>query len=253
MTKLITTITLLLVSSLMLAQQLPFREGEVLQFNVKYGLVSAAAASLEVRSATYQGVPTWHLSIDANTHRFFDAFFKVRDRVESWWRKDNLLPMKFSKRLQEGNYRQYRVHTYDHARGTTNYQRYMFKEDRFKNDELPLEENSQDILSAFYYVRTRNLQPGRSVFVNIVADGRSMYTEVIVHRRETIDTIFGRKQCLVIEPKLAGEAVFKQSGRILIWLTDDQYKIPVKLDSAVTFGSFVATLQSAQNVGLRIP
>ncbi|PKN75577.1 MAG: hypothetical protein CVU49_02445 [Candidatus Cloacimonetes bacterium HGW-Cloacimonetes-2] len=231
----------------------PFRDGEKLVFTVRYGVVNAAEATIETNGTSFQGVPVWHLKISARTQPFFDPFFKIRDRVESWWRKDNLLPLKFSKNLQEGNYRQYRIHTYNHRANTTTYQKYAFRQETFITEEMPLVAGSQDILSAFFWVRHQSLTPGRSVFVHITADGRSMRTEVKVHRRETIDTIFGRKQCLVIEPKLAGEAVFKQSGRILIWLTDDEYKIPVKLDSAVSFGSFVATLSSAQNVGLRIP
>ncbi|HQO18189.1 MAG TPA: DUF3108 domain-containing protein, partial [Candidatus Cloacimonas sp.] len=59
-------------------------------------------------------------------------------------------------------------------------------------------------------------------------------------------------ECLVIEPKLKGEAIFKQSGRILIWVTNDEYKIPVRLESKITIGSFVAILKSAQQVPYKI-
>jgi hypothetical protein len=79
-----------------------------------------------------------------------------------------------------------------------------------------------------------------------------MPTEVEVHRVENVKSIFGTVECLVIEPKLQGEAVFKQTGRILIWVTNDAYKIPVKLESKVSFGSFVATLVQARNVPLKL-
>jgi len=51
---------------------------------------------------------------------------------------------------------------------------------------------------------------------------------------------------------LRSDAVFKQSGRILIWVTDDEYKIPVKMESKITIGSFVAYLTSASQVPLKI-
>lgn len=229
-----------------------FMDGEKLTFSVKYGIVSAAEATLEARTTVYQGTPAWHLSTSARTYSFFDKFFKVRDRVESWWSKEDKLPFKFTKNMQEGRYRQHRVHIYNHADSKTTYQRWSFKENYFRNEVMDMPKGTQDILSAFYYVRHQNLVPGRSVYVNITADGRNMYTEVAVHRRETVDTIFGKVKCVVIEPKLAGEAVFKQTGRILIWLTDDSYKIPVKLESKVSFGSFTASLVSAQNVPLKL-
>ena len=40
----------------------PFMDGEKLTFDVKYGIINAAEASLEAKSATYQGKPVWQLT-----------------------------------------------------------------------------------------------------------------------------------------------------------------------------------------------
>lgn len=248
-------IYLLLIVILMilpLGSNMAFREGEKLVFTVKYGLVHAAEATLEVKSAKHAGRDVWHLTTNARTYPFFDSLFKVRDKVESWWDKETLLPHRFVKNLQEGSYRQHRIHTFDHAKGSTTYQRWSFKNSKFATEELKLLSQSQDVLSAFYYVRNQDLVPGRKVNLNITSDGRSMNTDVLVHKREKVNTIFGRIDCLVIEPKLKSGAVFKQSGRIQIWVTDDAYKIPVKMESAVTFGSFVAVLKEAANVPYKV-
>lgn len=244
-------IAIILLSAMSLSAAV-FMDGEKLTFNVKYGIVNAAEATLEARTSVYQGTPVWYLTTNARTHSFFDKFFKIRDRVESWWDKESLLPYKFSKNLQEGRYRQHRVHIYDHARRRTTYQRWSFRENRFENSEMDMPIDAQDILSAFYYVRSQPLQVGKSVMVNITADGRNMPTEVLVHRREKVKSIFGEVECLVIEPKLKGEALFKQTGNILIWVTNDAYKIPVQLESKISFGSFTATLVSAQKVPLKL-
>jgi len=245
-------ITLLITVTLNQVFALAFKDGEKLVFGVKYGLVSPAEATITANSSTYQGVPVWYLKIEAHTHSFFDTVFKIRDKVESWWRKDSLVPMKFSKVLQEGTYRQNRTHTFDHQAKTTVYSKYSFKNQTYKTQTLPIPGNTQDVLSSFFYVRNQNLVPGSKVIINITTDGKSVNTETVVHRRESIDTIFGYTPCLVIEPKLKSEGVFKQSGKITIWVTDDAYKIPVRMESAVSFGSFVATLKSAQNVPYKI-
>lgn len=249
-TKLI--ILILLLATLQSLAALAFQDGEKLTFNVKYGVVSAGAAVLEVKSSTYQGRDVWYLSTNARTHPFFDSFFKVRDKVESWWDKETLLPYKFAKTLHEGNYRQYRIHTYDQAKKSTSYQRWSYKDKNWNNEEISLPFTTQDVLSAFYQVRNSDLAPGRKVKVNITTDGIPVETEVIVHRREKLSSIFGNINCLVIEPRLKAEAIFKQSGKILIWVTDDAYKIPIKVESAVVFGSFVAKLKDAQNVPYKI-
>lgn len=229
-----------------------FRDGEKLVFTVKYGIVNAAEATLEAKSSSMNGRSAWNLSTEARTYPFFDPFFKVRDRVDSWWDKETLLPIKYTKNLQEGKYRQRRIHTFNHTNNTTNYQKYLFKKGVYKSEDMKMLANSQDVLSAFYYVRNQDLKPKQRLRVNITSDGRTMNTEIIVHRREKVKTIFGDINCLVIEPKLVSGAVFKQTGTITIWITDDAYKIPVKMESAVSFGSFVAELKQAYNVPYKV-
>ncbi|HAN40614.1 MAG TPA: hypothetical protein DCQ12_01645 [Candidatus Cloacimonas sp.] len=241
-----------LICFLPLNANVAFRDGEKLVFTVKYGIVSAAEATLEAKSSSMNGRSAWNLSTDARTYPFFDAFFKVRDRVDSWWDKETLLPIKYTKNLQEGKYRQRRIHTFDHSNNTTNYQKYSFRQGIYKSEDMKMLANSQDVLSAFYHVRNQNLKPKQRLRVNITSDGRTMNTEIIVHRREKVKTIFGDINCLVIEPKLISGAVFKQTGRIIIWITDDAYKIPVKMESAVSFGSFVAELKEAYNVPYKV-
>jgi hypothetical protein len=68
----------------------------------------------------------------------------------------------------------------------------------------------------------------------------------VVHGTEEMDTIFGKKRCIKIQPLLVGESLFKQTGAIYIWLTDDAQKIPVLLESKIIFGHFRAILTNAE-------
>lgn len=239
---------IMFLSTAALALEATIRDGEKLTFDVKYGVISAAQATLEIKSSALSKTQVWLITSEAKTYPFFDSMFKVRDKVESYWAKDKLRTLRFTKRLNEGKYRQFRVQTLDHEKKTGIYQSWQFKNQKFTTKQLIIPENTQDILSSFYYARQQNLKPGKGVLIDITTDGKSYKTEVVVHRRETIDSIFGKKQCLVIEPKLRVEAIFKNTGRILIWVTDDEYKVPLKMSSQITFGSFVATLKSADNV-----
>jgi len=227
-------------------------EGEILTFNVSYGVISAAEAQMQITSHQYQNTPAWLLTTTAKTYPFFDALFKVRDKIESVWDKENLRSLSFTKRLSEGAYNQYRIHTFDHDKKLTTYSSWKFKEKAFRTKELPIPVGTQDVLSAFYWTRQQNLVPGKSVLVNITTDGKTALTEVVVHRKETIDSIFGKKECLVIEPKLKSEGIFKQTGQILIWVTNDAYKVPLKMTSQIIFGAFTATLKDAANVPYKV-
>jgi hypothetical protein len=212
-------------------------------------MVTAGTATIEVRDTVYQDtVRAQVLSSRARTNSVFDGIYKVRDHFESVWDPRRQASLRFTKRLNEGRYRQYRIHDYDPANHSTVYRSYFFRKGRFGTRKLTIPAGTQDILSAFYITRQSNLKVGQVLQFNVTVDAKSYKAEVIVHRRERIKTIFGKKDCLVIEPRLKGESLFKQTGAIYIWLTDDANKTPVRVESEIAFGKFSAVLTKAKNV-----
>src|SRR5690554_52477 len=226
-----------------------FMDGEKLTFDIKYGFIGAGQATLHVEDISYRdNTPAYKITSTARTNRFFDRIFKVRDEIESIMDKEKLVSYQYTKRLEEGRYRQYRIHYYYPEHGYTHYMRYSFSDQTFTEERIEIPAETQDILSAFYWFRMQDAAPGDTLTVNVTTDGENYDAAVVIDRKETIKTIFGQKECLVIEPILEGEALFQQTGIIYIWVTNDQYKIPVRLESKIIFGSFTATLSSAKNV-----
>jgi len=240
--------TILITLTLNISSLVP---GEKLIFKIKYGFIGAGKAVLELNETTYRdSIPAYEIKSRAKTNSFFDKFFKVRDEIISTVDKDKFISYKFEKKLREGNYKQHRIHLYYPDLNLSYYLKYSRKSKKFKQTRMDIPENTQDILSAFYWFRKQEFTVGDTLSVNVTVDGRNTITKVAVHRLETIETIFGEKECFVIEPLLQTEAIFKQTGGVLIWLTRDTYKIPVQLESEVIFGHFHAILEKVENVTL---
>lgn len=218
---------------------------EKLTFNVKYGFISAAEAVMEITDYTHHdSIACWLFTTRSRTRAFFDHIFRVRDEIESVIDKEKLISYRFEKKLNEGSYKQHRIHLYYPEQNFTYYLKYSRKNKQFKQYKMDIPDVTHDMLSAFYYVRNQELVVGDTLSINVTVDGVSVVTKVLIHEKETIKTIFGKKtECLVIEPILVTEAVFKQTGRIRIWLTNDANRIPVKMESKITFGSFKAYLE----------
>lgn len=226
-----------------------FEDNESLIFKIKYGFVSAGTASLKVGNYSFRdSISCLKISSLTRTNSVFDKIFKVRDNIESIWDKEKKISYRFTKKLREGTYRQKRVHYYYPESNLSVYYKYNLKKNTKTEKKMNILNDTQDILSAFYKIRSMDLVVGKSVFVNVTADGRNYSAEVKIHKIEKVETIFGKINCFVIEPILKGEAIFKQTGKIRIWLTADEYKIPVKLQSKIIFGSFYAILSDAKNV-----
>ncbi|HCX73131.1 MAG TPA: hypothetical protein DHM37_05380 [Candidatus Cloacimonas sp.] len=222
--------------------------GEKLQFEVKYGLIPAGHASLTASDTSYFQKPAIKVTSLAKTNKFFDNIYKVRDEITSVFAQNSQYSYKFWKRLQEGSYRQNRIHLYYPELNYTMYMKYSYKKRKFNNTKLEIPENTHDILSAFYWFRTQEFAVGDTLKINVAVDGSSYKALVLVQDLENIETDFGELECFKIEPKLEGEAIFKQTGNIYIWLTNDEYKIPMLLESKIIFGHFRAILRDGEKI-----
>lgn len=226
-----------------------FEVEEKLTFDIKYGIITAGQAELQIEEFAYKDtIPSFKITSIAKTNNFFDNFYKVRDKIESIWSKESLETLRFTKKLSEGSYRQHRIHFYYPEQNITIYMKYKKKINNFKEEKIKIPPNTQDILSAFYYLRLKELSVGDTITINVTADGRNYPADIIVLKKEILNTILGEKECFVVEPIIEGEAIFKQTGKIKIWLTADEYKIPVRMSSKIIFGHFKAILKDAEKI-----
>jgi hypothetical protein len=217
--------------------RIPFAPGEELNFAVKYGMVRAGDARLAVEGLEMiNGEPTYHLVSTARSSRFFSTFFEVRDRVESVWSIERQVPLRFEKHIREGSYRKDVSVHFDHDVGEAVYD---------NGDRMEIPPRSQDVLSAFYFVRSRKtLTPGDTISVPNHSDKKNYPLMVKVVRKETIKVPAGMFSCVVVEPLLKTAGLFKQEGGLTIWLTDDARRMPVLMKGRVAVGSIVAELES---------
>ena len=223
-------------------------DGERLIFDIRYGMISAGEATLNLQKSNFQGNEVWRIWSTAETNSFFDRVFRVRDFIESIAIQDDFRSLVFTKRLNEGRYRQHRIHQNYFDQNLSIYSNFRFGRGEWEEIKMEIPSITYDLLSAFVKVRTMDLELGQSIPLNVTVDGKNYNARVNILRKETINTILGRVECFVIEPALEGDAIFQQTGDIHIWLTNDERKIPVLMQSKVIFGSFKATLRAIERV-----
>jgi uncharacterized protein DUF3108 len=106
-------------------------------------------------------------------------------------------------------------------------------------DFLP---GAHDVLSSFYHLRMRDLAPGMSFDIENHVDRKNYPVRFNVERRERVKVPAGEFDCLVVQPVLRTPQLFQHKGKIWIWLTDDERKIPVQMKSELVVGAFSIVL-----------
>lgn len=214
------------------------RPGESLRFSVQYGVIHAGSAWLEVPSVReYEGRPVVMLVARAESNGFFSNFYKVRNRIESYWDSTGHFSHRYTEKRREGKYRAESDIRFDYGR-----QEAVYKDGR----TFPIPPSVQDALSSFYYTRLQALPLGGSVLFDYHASRKSAPMEVRVLGRQRVKTPAGTFSCVVIEPVLKAGGIFKNKGRLVIWLTDDERRMPVLMKSKVMIGSISVVLQEAR-------
>jgi hypothetical protein len=219
--------------SLPAGQKIPER----LEYSLSWAGIPVGNASQEIVD---QGDARKIVSI-ARSNDWLSAFYPVVDRTESILEKNGDFPgspRNFKMLFKEGTHVRDREISFDPGRKMARF----FDRKNGEKVDIPLEAETYDIYSSFYYVRHQPLEPGRSVYINILDSKMLHRIEVRVLRKERIKVPAGRFDTIVIEPMVKSEGVFEGKRGAYIWLTDDDRRIPVKAQTLVRVGSVTAVL-----------
>lgn len=101
-----------------------------------------------------------------------------------------------------------------------------------------------DMVSGIYALRLLPLAVGK-VFEITVSDSGLVYKVPIrVTRREIQKTILGKVMCFRVEPEVFGvNRLIEQEGSMIIWITDDARRIPVRSQIKTDIGKIEVKLR----------
>jgi hypothetical protein len=86
-----------------------------------------------------------------------------------------------------------------------------------------------DMLTSIYLLRTMPLTVGSNFEVSVSDSGLVYRVPVTVTKRELQNTAIGRVMCFRIEPQVFGDGrLIEEKGEMIIWITDDARRIPVR-------------------------
>jgi len=213
-----------------------FSPGERLVYSVRYGFIQAGEAALEVRrEAMVAGRPCYQIVGTAKSSDFFSSIFRVNDRVESYLDTLYLIPWRFEKELNEGKF-----HASEHVE-MDQINRVATYLDGRTFEMVP---EAQDMISAIYHLRTLDLDPGDVVVVKTHADRQNVDIEIHIGERKRVKTSAGEFDCLEAQPFLLLDTGLydHKKGKLLMYLTDDERRLPVMFKIKVFFGSIVMSL-----------
>jgi hypothetical protein len=212
--------------SLVRGTVMPFAPGERLEYAVSFGPLHVGSGSMELSAGdTVRGAPTYHAVFHLGGGALF---FKVDDRIESWFTVDNFTSLKFKQNLHEGGYRAERVFDIYPSQ-----QIYVREGDSARASvSQPL-----DDASFLYFVRTLTLDLGASYEFNRYFQREGNPVTLRVLRRERIKVPAGTFDAIVVQPEITTAGIFSKNGHAELWLRADGGHEVLQMKSHLAFGS----------------
>ena len=223
------------------------RTGEKLIFNINYLAITAGEATMAVTEEfTYNNRLIQKILFEANSSRSYSWIYKVEDKYVSYLDKYGIYPWKFNKEINEGSFHTNEEVIFDHI-----------KEEAREGEKITkIPPYTHDIISAFYFVRNNdlsNMKPGEIIKLSNYSSGKIHPLDVRFKGWQQIKVPAGTFNCVVLEPLVKAGGLFKDEGTLVIWLTNDELKIPVKVETKVVIGSISVELKKIEGVNRPIP
>ena len=219
-----------------------FQTGEWFKFRVHYGLINAGYATLEVQDGVINNKKVYHVIGKGYSTGMSRFFFKVDDLYESYFDKVTGNPYKYIRKIDEGGYTKNQEGFFNQASD-----RVLVKDYENKTEKtFVIPNNTQDIVSTFYYLRNyptiNKLKVGESVSIDMFFDEETTKFKLKFIGREDLDTKFGVIPTMIFRPLVQSGRVFKEKEALTVWISDDDNKIPVRIQANLTVGSIKADL-----------
>ncbi len=217
--------------------------GETLEYDIYWGAIYVGRSYIKIAGAVdISSRPAWHILSEAKSGSFIASFYKVADRNDSWMDAADLHSYGYYKKVSEGKYFFNEWVVFD-GPGKRFFGEKMNRSRQTSSFEGPLLKPVNDVLSAVYRLRALSIEPGGKVEMD-VNTRRDWRLSIKAGKRETISTGYGKKKCIMFEPMVGDEGLFvaKAGRRMLVWITDDELKLPMMLKAEIFIGSVTAKL-----------
>jgi hypothetical protein len=216
------------------APNYPFKVGERFEYAAKLGILRLGTAWLSVNAIdTVRGAESFVFEFGLETTTML---YRSRNVMQSWTGTQDLISRRFHKDMVENS--KPRQYYYD-----------IFPDSQFYTQERkvgshPSVSEPLDDAAFFYFLRTVPMEMGKSYQYDRYFRRELNPVTIKVLKREKMKLPDGREvQCLVINPEVGEEGVFAPRAKAMLWLTDDEQRIPVQIRSKLPFGTVTLQLE----------
>ncbi|MEN9696677.1 MAG: hypothetical protein RLZ56_98 [Bacteroidota bacterium] len=213
-----------------------YNSGEKVRYTIYYNVlglyVNAGRADFSIQNTNWNGSDAFTFTAVGKSNAKYDWIFKVRDTYESVVDAKSLLPYQFTREIREGGYHYSESIQFNQkAKTVTNTK---------TSATYKAADCTYDVVSAIYAARNinyTNCQMNDKIYLNFFLD-KELYPSYFKYLgKDVITTRYGKFKVIKLAPLLVKGTIFKDGDKMVVWVTDDENHIPVRIETPIVVGS----------------
>jgi len=233
-----------------------FKAGEQCTYQIYYnwGLlwVQAGEAVFSADLAKVNNRTVYHFTGYGATYSKYDWFYRVRDKYESFADTATLKPLRFAREVQEASTIYFDDYVFNQRKNKV-YSSFRKYSESAKLDSVSITQCTNDVMTAIFYARCLDFTKFKAkdtIPITFVLGKEVFPTYIRYLGKETIENdTLGKVRCIKFKANLIAGTLFKGGEKMTVWVTDDENKIPVYVETEIFVGKIKVYLMKYK--GLR--
>ena len=216
---------------------------EVFHYRVEWRLIHAGNAKLSWTPSHAAGTPGFETNLSLQSVGLVSRLYRVDDRYTSALDEQLCARNSLLKTQEGGRQRETRV-TFDGERRKASYLEHDLVKQRVADaHEIDIPACVHDVIGGLYRLRGLRPELGQSVQIPLSDGKKSIQARVEAQQRETVRTPVGSFQTIRYEAFLFNNVFYRRRGRLFVWLSDDERRLPVQIRIRLPFYIGTVTLE----------
>jgi len=222
----------------------PYQPGEKLTYHFYWGIFMVGRGTFEVGKGQKDG--NYVFSFHGKSNNFISSIYPVDDALTSVFDINQRRSINFIQDRKEGDHHVWEETFFFYQLRMGSTESYISGEKKWFN--IPAE-GVQDKLSTIYYMRCLDWTTRDDASTLLGNDKENFDVKITRLKTERVELDdFVPIPTFQVEPNTEYLSGFVKKGKMLVWVSDDRFKIPVRVVSKLSFGTVSAVLVKVEGV-----
>ncbi len=219
-------------------ERVSLQGNELLNYRIHLGFIEAASAQVKTNAtiSMLNNRPSRKVEILGQTVSWLKFFSPVEDYWSAYLDINTLMPIKTEMRKREGRYQKEEQVYFAQDSGQA---KIHSPQNTPVDKVLAITPTTLDLIGGYFFLRDKALNKmsiGQKLSAKVLVDGTIYEIWFIVKGYESVSSNLGTVKCIRTSLVLPKNNLFKDEDAIRLWITQDKYQVPFKMEVNLKIG-----------------